>query len=68
MIGADLIQIHHFTPLAMISETYPIGPIRDVIPLCANCHHVAHRRDPPNLASEISAAIAGRATIELAHK
>jgi len=56
-IGAGLIHVHHITPLSAISEAYEVDPVRDLVPLCANCHHVAHRRDPPFTIAEIRYAI-----------
>ena len=56
-IGADLIHVHHVTPLSVIGEAYQVDPIRDLIPLCATCHHVVHRRDPPYSVAEMRAAI-----------
>lgn len=56
-IGADLIHVHHVTPLAEIGEAYQVDPVRDLIPLCATCHHVAHRRNPPYTVGEIRSAI-----------
>jgi 5-methylcytosine-specific restriction protein A len=60
-IGADLIHVHHVTPLSAIGESYRVDPIRDLIPLCATCHHVAHRRNPPYSVAEIRRAIEGQA-------
>ncbi|AYR22043.1 restriction endonuclease [Alcaligenes faecalis] len=60
-IGADLIQVHHITPLSAIGEAYQVDPIRDLIPLCATCHHVVHRRDPPYSVAEMRAAITAQA-------
>ncbi|WP_295975420.1 HNH endonuclease [uncultured Xanthomonas sp.] len=60
-IGADLIHVHHVTPLSAIGEAYQVDPIRDLIPLCATCHHVVHRRDPPYSVAEMRAAITAQA-------
>lgn len=57
-IGAQLIHVHHVTPLSTIGEAYEVDPIRDLIPLCATCHHVVHSRDPHYSVEEIKAAIA----------
>lgn len=57
-IGAGLIHVHHVTPLAEIGQEYQIDPLHDLIPLCASCHHVVHRRSPPYSLSEIRQAIA----------
>ncbi|UAL10200.1 HNH endonuclease [Caulobacter segnis] len=59
-IGAELIHVHHLTPLAAIGEGYEVDPIRDLVPLCATCHHVVHSRTPPYSVEEIRAAIAGQ--------
>lgn len=60
-IGTDLIHVHHVTPLSAIGESYEVDPIRDLIPLCATCHHVVHRRDPPYSVAEMRAAITTQA-------
>ncbi|MGH8346952.1 MAG: HNH endonuclease [Pseudomonas sp.] len=56
-IGTDLIHVHHLTPLSAIGQGYQVDPIRDLIPLCASCHHVVHMRHPPYSMAEIRAAI-----------
>ncbi|WP_144160889.1 HNH endonuclease [Paraburkholderia sp. BCC1885] len=56
-IGAELIHVHHVTPLAAIGGEYRVDPVRDLIPLCASCHQLAHRRSPPYSAAEIKYAI-----------
>jgi hypothetical protein len=56
-IGAGLIHVHHVIPLAEIGVEYQVDPVRDLVPLCASCHHVAHRRSPPYTVAEIRDAI-----------
>lgn len=56
-IGADLIHVHHVTPLSAIGEAYQVNPVRDLVPLCASCHHVVHSRNPPYSVAEIRDAI-----------
>lgn len=58
-IGAELIHVHHLTPLAEIGEAYEVDPICDLVPLCATCHHVVHSRVPPYSVDEIRNAIQG---------
>lgn len=43
----DYIHVHHLKPLASIGEEYAIDPIKDMRPVCANCHAVIHLRQPP---------------------
>ena len=46
-LGAGYIHVHHITPLSEIQEQYEINPIEDLIPLCPNCHAMAHKASPP---------------------
>jgi len=46
-IGKGFIQVHHIIPLSEIGEKYIIDPIKDLIPICPNCHAMIHRRNPP---------------------
>lgn len=42
-IGRNYIHVHHITPLSVIGETYVVDPIRDLRPVCPNCHAMLHR-------------------------
>jgi 5-methylcytosine-specific restriction protein A len=55
--GADLIHVHHVTPLAAVGEEHEVDPIHDLIPLCANCHHVVHQSIPPYSVQQVRDAI-----------
>lgn len=44
-----LIHIHHVQPVAKLSGPTIINPETDLIPLCANCHSVVHRRKDKTL-------------------
>ena len=45
--AAGYIQVHHVTPIAQAGQEYRLDPIRDLRPVCANCHAVIYRREPP---------------------
>ncbi len=45
--AAGYIEIDHVTPVSKLGPGYIINPAKDLVPLCANCHRVAHRTDPP---------------------
>jgi len=45
-IGAGFIHVHHKVPLAEIRREYELDPIRDLIPVCANCHAIIHLVQP----------------------
>lgn len=46
-IGKDFIHVHHAIPLHLIGEEYKVDPIKDLYPVCPNCHNMLHRIDPP---------------------
>lgn len=52
-IVAGFIEVHHTTPVSQLGSDYQIDPAKDLVPLCPNCHAVAHRRDPPFSVDEI---------------
>ena len=53
------IHVHHLTPLASVREHYRVDPKRDLRPICANCHAVVHRREPPYTIEEVQQMISG---------
>jgi 5-methylcytosine-specific restriction protein A len=48
-IGRDYIHVHHLVPIAKIGEKYVIDPIKDLIPVCPNCHAMLHTNPPPSI-------------------
>jgi 5-methylcytosine-specific restriction protein A len=40
--GKNYIQVHHLNPISKIKKRYKIDPIKDLVPLCANCHVMIH--------------------------
>jgi len=42
--GEGFIHVHHVVPLAKRGERYEVDPVRDLVPVCANCHAMLHRR------------------------
>ena len=43
-IGKEFIHIHHIIPLCEIGKEYEVDPIKDLIPVCPNCHAMLHRK------------------------
>lgn len=41
------IEVHHLTPLAVVAEAHVVDPVKDLRPLCCNCHDMVHRVSPP---------------------
>ncbi len=46
-LAASYIQVHHLKLLGDICEEYEVDPIRDLRPVCPNCHAVIHLMKPP---------------------
>lgn len=46
-LGAGYIHIHHVIPVSRMGAGYVVDPVADLVPLCPNCHAIAHRVDPP---------------------
>ncbi|MGC9455218.1 MAG: HNH endonuclease [Phycisphaerae bacterium] len=51
-------EVHHLCPLSEVGKEYQIDPIRDLRPVCPNCHAMIHRQTPALPISELKAAIA----------
>ena len=54
-IGQNVIHVHHVVPVSQMGGSYRLDPIRDLIPLCPNCHNVVHRMSPPMKISQLNA-------------
>lgn len=46
-IGRGFIHVHHIVKISSIGEEYELDPIKDLVPVCPNCHAMLHRKDPP---------------------
>lgn len=56
-IGIRYIHVHHLKPLSEIGENYQINPIKDLRPICPNCHAMIHSRKPAFSIEELKRAI-----------
>lgn len=45
-IGIGFIHIHHLKPLSQFGGPIDIDPIKDLRPVCPNCHAMLHKGDP----------------------
>lgn len=52
-LGRDFCHVHHITPLNIFNEAKRVDPLQDLIPVCANCHAMLHRRNPVLTPSEL---------------
>lgn len=60
--AAGVLQVHHIVPAGLISDSYELDPVSDLVPLCPTCHAVAHSGFPdPYTPAELRRLLAARA-------
>ena len=42
-LGKGFIHVHHIMPISTIGKEYKLDPIKDLVPVCPNCHAMLHR-------------------------
>lgn len=52
-IGKGFIHVHHLVPISSVKKEYNLDPIRDLRPVCPNCHAMIHKRVPPFSINEL---------------
>ena len=52
-LGKNFIHVHHLTQVATVGKTYEVDPIKDLRPVCPNCHAMLHRQNPPLTIEEL---------------
>lgn len=59
-IGKDFIHVHHIVPVSQLGVDYQLDPVTDLVPLCANCHAMAHHGvSIPRTVAELRRIISG---------
>jgi len=53
LIGKKYIEVHHVVPVSQLGPGYIIDIDKDLEPVCANCHAMLHRKNPPYLPAEL---------------
>jgi len=51
-IAKEFIEVHHIEPIST-TGAYHLDPIKDLVPLCPNCHTIVHKKEPPLSISEL---------------
>ena len=52
-LGANYIHVHHLVPISEIGDSYEVDPVKDLRPICPNCHAMIHRKYPPLAVEEM---------------
>lgn len=60
------IHVHHIVPISDFGGSRPVNPETDLIPLCANCHSVIHRKKNKTLTVNDLKALITNASIRKA--
>ncbi|TBC12651.1 HNH endonuclease [Rhizobium ruizarguesonis] len=57
VLGQGYIHVHHIKPIHQCGGAYKVDPIKDLVPVCANCHAMIHRRADPLTVDDIRAML-----------
>jgi predicted HNH restriction endonuclease len=52
-IGENFIHVHHLEMLSSLGDNYEVDPVKDLRPVCPNCHAMIHKRNPPFTIEEL---------------
>ncbi|WP_017305457.1 HNH endonuclease [Spirulina subsalsa] len=56
-LGEGFIHVHHLRPISEIGEEYEVDPVKDLRPVCPNCHAMIHSHRPPLKIEELQALL-----------
>lgn len=45
-LGDGCVRVHHVVSPGQLGPAYKLDPVRDLRPVCANCHYMLHRTEP----------------------
>ena len=46
-VARNSVEVHHIIPVSLMGESRVVDPINELVPLCPNCHTIAHKGNPP---------------------
>jgi 5-methylcytosine-specific restriction protein A len=52
-LGSEYIEVHHRVPVSSMGGSYQLDPVKDLVPVCSNCHAMLHRTQPPLTVEEL---------------
>lgn len=59
-IGEEFIHVHHVIPIHTVKGEYEVDPIKDLIPVCPNCHAIIHLAKPALTIEELKEHLISR--------
>lgn len=58
--GEGFIEVHHLKQIADRGEEHLVDPVKDLRPVCANCHRMLHKKRPPLGIEELKLILSGK--------
>ena len=65
-LGQGYIEVHHRLPVSMMQSAYKLDIVKDLIPVCSNCHRMMHRKWPPVSPEELKSIVSASVDAERA--
>ena len=59
-LGQGFIHVHHIVPLSQIREIHRVDPVKDLVPVCPNCHAMLHIGKGSTTVDQLKAIIKAR--------
>jgi len=63
-VGEGVIHVHHLRELAKVGAQYKVDPIKDLRPVCPNCHAILHSCSPVMTIEQLQKILSGRKPIQ----
>lgn len=57
-LGGGFIHVHHLKELSTVGAGYHVDPVKDLRPVCPNCHAMLHRQRPALTIKKLKATLA----------
>ena len=57
IIGQGFIHVHHIVDISTIGDEYEVDYIKDLNPVCPNCHAMLHKKKPAYKIEELKLII-----------
>jgi 5-methylcytosine-specific restriction protein A len=61
-LGRNFIHVHHVREISTLGPGYRVDPKTDLVPLCPNCHAMAHRKTPALTPAQLRRRLRPRVT------
>lgn len=61
----EIIEVHHIVPVSQIGKAYVVDPIKDLIPVCPNCHTALHSKKNGTYTPEELQKLIAKVSVEM---